>query len=223
MSDISYSSAVEKLLYIIGQVSCSLPILWELLNQLILTALLTALEEKYECITLASVDKSTIIKRPGDSFMYYTTTGTTDDNVTKDPFPIEEKELTSDEEAMVKRMEYIIPFLLYLLQVMGGDLAPEKCVWYMIAHRWKKGVPTLLANKSTHRGITMKSKETGTISAVKRKAVSQGHRTLGFHLCGDGTSRAHKKIMKEKAIKYGEAIMTSSLKRGECAIAYNSC
>jgi hypothetical protein len=143
-----------------------------------------------------------------------TTTGMTDDNVTKDPVPIEEKELTSDEEAMVKRKEDIIQFFLDLLQVTGGDLAPDKCVWYLIAHRWKKSVPTLLANKTTHRGITMKSKATGTISAVKRKAVSQGQRTLGFHLCGDGTSCAHKKVMQENAIRYGEAIMSSSLKRG---------
>jgi hypothetical protein len=69
----------------------------------------------------------------------------------------------------------------------------------------------------------MRSEATGTISAVKRKAVSQGHRTLGFHLCGDGTSHAHKKVMKEKAIKYGEAIMSSSLKIGEYAMAYNRC
>jgi hypothetical protein len=48
VSDISYSSTVEKLLYGKGQGSCSLPLLWSLLNQLILTAL----EEKYECITL---------------------------------------------------------------------------------------------------------------------------------------------------------------------------
>jgi hypothetical protein len=192
VSDISYSSTLEKLLYGIGQVSCSSPIMCELLNQLILTAL----EEKYECIPLVSVDKSTISTRPGDSFVDDITTGTADDNVTKDPVPIEEKELTSDEEAMVKSMEDIIHFFLDLLQVTGGDLAPEKCVWYLIAHRWKKGVTTLLANKTTHRVITMKSKATGKISAFKRKAVSQGHRTLGFRLCGDGTSRAHKKVMK---------------------------
>jgi hypothetical protein len=69
----------------------------------------------------------------------------------------------------------------------------------------------------------MKSKSTGTISAVKIKAVSQGHRTLGFHLCGDGTSHAHKKVMKENAIKYDEAIKSSSLQMGECTMAYNSC
>jgi hypothetical protein len=81
----------------------------------------------------------------------------------------------------------------------------------------------LLANKTTHRGIIIKSKATGTISAFKRKSVSQGHITLGFHLCGDGTSRAHKKAMKEKDIKHGEAIKSSSLKSGKCAMAYNSC
>jgi hypothetical protein len=79
----------------------------------------------------------------------------TDDDVMKEPAPIEEKEMTSDEEAMVKRMADIIQSFLDLLQVAGGDLAPEKCVWFLIAHRWKKGVPTLLANKSTHRRITM--------------------------------------------------------------------
>jgi hypothetical protein len=60
----------------------------------------------------------------------------------------------------------------------------------------------------------MKSKATGTISEVKRNSVSQGHRTLGFHSYGDRTSRAHKKVMKENAINYGEAIKSSSLKRG---------
>jgi hypothetical protein len=68
----------------------------------------------------------------------------------------------------------------------------------------------------------MNSKATGKILAVKRKAVSQGHIHLGFHLCGDGASRAHKKVMQENAIKYGEAIKSSSLQRRECAIAYNS-
>jgi hypothetical protein len=122
VSDISYSSTVEKLLYGIGQGSCSSPILWALLNQLILTAL----EERYECNTLVSVDKSTISTRPGDSFVDDTTTGMTYDDVTKYPVPIDEKELTRDEEAMVKRMEYIIQFFLDLLQVTGGDLAHKK-------------------------------------------------------------------------------------------------
>jgi hypothetical protein len=52
VSDISYSSTVEKLLCGIGQGTCSSPIMWALLNQIILTAL----EDKYECITLVSVD-----------------------------------------------------------------------------------------------------------------------------------------------------------------------
>jgi hypothetical protein len=77
---------------------------------------MTAIEEKYDCKTLVSVDKSTISTRPGESFVE----DTTDDDVTKDPVPIDETELKSDEEARVKRMEGIIQFLLNLLQVTGG-------------------------------------------------------------------------------------------------------
>jgi hypothetical protein len=57
---------------------------------------------------------------------------------------------------------------------------------------------------------------------IKRKAATQGHITLRFHLTGDGTSSAHKKIMKCKAKEYSEAIVSSILNRGEGLLAYNS-
>jgi hypothetical protein len=41
-------------------------------------------------------------------------------------------------------------------------------------------------------------------------------------MTGDGTSSAHKKVMSEKAVLFGEAIMGSSIWRSESAIAYNS-
>jgi hypothetical protein len=84
------------------------------------------LEDKYVCITLVSVYKSTTSKIPSHSFVENTTTGTTYDDVTKEPILVEKKELTRDEEAMVKRMEDIIQFFMDLLQVMGWELAPEK-------------------------------------------------------------------------------------------------
>jgi hypothetical protein len=52
--------------------------------------------------------------------------------------------------------------------------------------------------------------------------VNKGHCTLGFHLAGDGTLTAHKKIMKTKAKEYSKAIINSSLQRGEISMAYNS-
>jgi hypothetical protein len=51
------------------------------------------------------------------------------------------------------------------------------------------------------------------MSAIKRKATDQGHRTLGFYLSGDGTSSAHKNIMLEKGVSYAEAITNSTLQR----------
>jgi hypothetical protein len=85
----------------------------------------------------------------------------------------------------------------------------------------KKCVPRLLAKRANHGGIGITSNATGQTSGIKRKAVNQGHRTLGFNLTGDGTSTSHKKIKKIKAKGYSEAISSSSLQRSESVMAYN--
>jgi hypothetical protein len=83
VSDASYKSTMEKMLYGIGQGSCSSPIVWALLNQL----LLTTLGKEFDCISLISVDGRTTDTRPGDSFVDDTTTGATDNNHNLDPIP----------------------------------------------------------------------------------------------------------------------------------------
>jgi hypothetical protein len=88
-----YSSTLEKLLYGIGQGSCASPIIWALLNQL----LLTALGEEFEYIRLVSVDGKVEHKRPGDSFVDVAMTGTTNDDTTMEPVPVEEEALTWSE------------------------------------------------------------------------------------------------------------------------------
>jgi hypothetical protein len=60
VSDKTYYSTLEKLLYGIGQGSCASPIIWALLNQL----LLTSLGEEFECIRPVSVDGKVEHKRP---------------------------------------------------------------------------------------------------------------------------------------------------------------
>jgi hypothetical protein len=102
-------------------------------------------------------------------------------------------------------MEEIIQFFLDLLQVTGGDLAPEKCVWYLISHLWKDGKPRLLQKHCRHRGIKIMSRSTNTESGVKRKAPSKGHRTLGF-------------FMTEKASLYATSIQRSSIWKGESGL-----
>jgi hypothetical protein len=98
---------------------------------------------------------------------------------------VEEEALMWSEEERIANMQDIIQFFLDVLQVTGGDLAPAKCVWYLIYHRWKNGKSRLLKVKETHRGITITSRAIGRTSGVKRKAVEEGHRTLGFHMSGD--------------------------------------
>jgi hypothetical protein len=81
VSAASYKSTMDKLLYGIGQGSCSSPIVWALLNQL----LLTALGQEFDFISLVSVDSITTDTRPGDLFVDNTTTGATDDNHNLEP------------------------------------------------------------------------------------------------------------------------------------------
>jgi hypothetical protein len=112
----TYISSIDKLLYDIGQVSCASPILWALLNQIILAAL----EEKIDCIRLVAVDRVEEHIRPGDSFVDYTTCRAMDDNVDMEPITDSVTNLTDGEYALVGRMEEIIQFFLNLLHVTGG-------------------------------------------------------------------------------------------------------
>jgi hypothetical protein len=62
----------------------------------------------------------------------------------------------------------------------------------------------------------------GQVSGIKRKAPTEGHRTLVFFMTGDGTSNEHKRVMKEKWLAYEMAIINSTLQRGECSMAYGA-
>jgi hypothetical protein len=219
VSDKTYGSTTEKLLYGIGQGSCASPILWALINQL----LLAALGEKFTCIRLVAIDGEEEHIRPGNSFIEDTMTGSTNDDSELKPVSHDISELTSSEETLIAKMEEITQFFLDLLQVTGGELAPKKCVWYLISHRWKDGKPKLLQKHSSHRCIKIVSRSTNTEPGVNRKAPNEGHRTLGFFMKGDGTCTANKKAMTEKSSLYATAIQRSSVWKGKFGLDYNSC
>jgi hypothetical protein len=94
-------------------------------------------------------------------------------------------------------MEEIIHFFLDCLQVTGDGLAPKKCVCYLITHWCEVIISRMLQPRLHHRGISIFSKATGTVSGVKRKAPDEGHRTHGLYLAG-GTSKSHKRVMMKK-------------------------
>jgi hypothetical protein len=183
--------------------------------------LVRALGDKIECIQLVDIEGMTQT-RPGDYFADYTKTGATNDDVKSLPIDECEQGLMEDEEKVVAKNETIIQFFLDCLPVTGRDLAPTKCAWYLISHRWKDGIHRLLRTNPTHRGIQIVSKSTGTAAGIKIKAPEEGHGILGFRLAGDGTSTAHKKVMTDKLVMYCEAIAQSTLRRGESGMEYNS-
>jgi hypothetical protein len=97
VSDKTYVSTINKLLFGIGQDSCASPNLWALINQI----LLSALGEKFTFIRLVAIDGLEEHIRPGDSFIDDTTTGSTNDDPELKPIPTEQAELTMSEESLV--------------------------------------------------------------------------------------------------------------------------
>jgi hypothetical protein len=95
--------------------------MWALQNQL----LLTALGNKFDCIRLIAVYGVAEHVHPGDVFVDDTTTGIHIDDTTMEPVDVEVTYLTLSKEELIGKMQMIIQFFLDLLQVTGGDLAPE--------------------------------------------------------------------------------------------------
>jgi hypothetical protein len=99
--DKTYGSTTEKLLYGIGKGSCASPIMWALINQI----LLEALGYKFTCIRLVAIDGEEEHIRPGDSFVDDTTTGPTNDDSELEPVSHDISELTSSKETLIAKME----------------------------------------------------------------------------------------------------------------------
>jgi hypothetical protein len=88
---------MDKLLYGIGQGSCSSPIVWALLNQI----LLTTLGKEFGYISLVSIASIKTDTHPGDSFVDDIATGATDDNHNLEPIPSSAHGLTQEEDSLV--------------------------------------------------------------------------------------------------------------------------
>jgi hypothetical protein len=67
-----------------------------------------------------SVENSKTNTRPGDSFIDDTATGVTSDDLAREPVPLEETDLMTDEVELIDHIQVVIQFLLDLLQVTGG-------------------------------------------------------------------------------------------------------
>jgi hypothetical protein len=65
--------------------------------------------------------------------------------------------------------------------------------------RWKSKNGADQAMSQSHKGINLTLKIEGIPVAFKHEAPSDSHRTLVFHLLGDGQPYSHKKLMREKA------------------------
>jgi hypothetical protein len=164
VSETTYGSTIEKLLYGIGQGSCASPILWALLNQLILAAL----EEKFDSIRLVAIDGVEEHARPGYSFVDDTTCRVTDDDITSDPVSSAALELEEVEEELIEKMEYIMQYFLDLLQVTGGRSRARKMC--MVPHR-------IQVERWKSKNVTDEAKPQKHKPDIKNRRDNSGHQT----------------------------------------------
>jgi hypothetical protein len=112
----------------------------------------STLEEKFDCIRLVTVDRKEEHIRPGDSFVDDMICGETYDDTKSEPFSSDVQKLVERQWKYIGHMEEIMQYFLYLLQVTGGDLALEKCAWFLIAFRWKDRNAKMVQIKQSSTG-----------------------------------------------------------------------
>jgi hypothetical protein len=124
--------------------------------------IMTALEEKFYCIQLVSVDNSKTNTRPGDSCVEDTTTGETSDDTAREPVPLDATDLTTDEVELIDQMQVVIKFFINLLQVTGGSCPKEMRV---VPYRTQVG-------KRCTSTISKKSKPSRDINNIQRNRTN---------------------------------------------------
>lgn len=77
-----------------------------------------------------------------------------------------------------------------------NNLAPDKCVWFLICHRFKNWKSRQLTMNKSHEGIEITSRASAVVSGVKRKVPNEVHRTLVFQMTGNGRCDTQKRAMK---------------------------
>ena len=78
-----------------------------------------------------------------------------------------------------------------IVQATGGYLKATKCFWYMMAWRWKNGVPTLRSLRSLPNYQLMIPQKDGSQALVPMRDVTDCEKTLGVYSCPAGDFGFH--------------------------------
>jgi hypothetical protein len=98
-----------------------------------------------------------------------------------------------------------------LVQATGGSLKPAKCFWYMMAWKWRKGVPTLKANSELPQ-TPLHIPQPGEAPSVPipLKPIGSAEKKLGVFTSPSGNFECQLEHITKTGIEWASNMQSSS-------------
>ena len=107
-----------------------------------------------------------------------------------------------------------------LLQISGGKLALQKCLYYIISWQWTNGIATTVPPEQIQPKIHLRTDT--EYSPITHLPCHQAHRTLGQMKAPVGNNEDQLLHMSKRSNSWLSAIKEASLSRMEARAAYES-
>ena len=118
-----------------------------------------------------------------------------------------------------KKMQETLNYWEGVAKTTGGALAPNKCWWYLVEIRWKKD-GTWEYYQGEREGVMKVQDKDNNWGTLKHLQVTEAKKMLGVYLAPNGDDSHQKKVMVQKAVKFGERIRTGAIQKRNVWLAF---
>lgn len=107
-----------------------------------------------------------------------------------------------------------------LLRTTGGAIDPKKSDWSILQYQWTHGHANIKKQKSTKQ-LTVRNKQ-GIIQPLKQISPSTARETLGCWIAIDGSKKKQRKVLLQKAKRWGQRLQVSFLSKQDAILGFRT-
>ena len=107
-----------------------------------------------------------------------------------------------------------------LLRTTGGAIDPQKSDWSILQFHWTHGQSSIKKQKSKHK-LTVRNKQ-GLIQPLKQISPSTARETLGCWIAIDGNKKKQRKVLLQKAKRWGQRLQVSFLSKQDAILGFRT-
>ena len=122
-----------------------------------------------------------------------------------------------DIEIVADQMTDMIAMWDDLMEVNGGAIAPDKCWWYLVDFKWRKGKWHMVNGGEGHT-LTVRDKDKN-VCTLPNLPPTTAKQMLGVYLSPDGNESTQLSHLSDKAQKWMEFVRVGGLDWSSCWIA----